>query len=138
MTLIEAADVTARGRELRYREKDVKGKLKRERTLRNKVDEKPTKMGPMGGTIEGRMIRCGKPNCKCAKGDLHGPYYVRRWREYGKRCSKYVKKGDVSATFQALSEHRRQQKQARMAIGEAMKAFRGIRFSLLHLFSQGK
>lgn len=26
------------------------------------------------GTIVLKMIKCGKPLCKCAKGELHGPY----------------------------------------------------------------
>jgi len=27
------------------------------------------------GTVQKRQYRCGKPNCHCAKGLLHGPYY---------------------------------------------------------------
>jgi hypothetical protein len=27
------------------------------------------------GTVQKRHYRCGKPNCHCAKGLLHGPYY---------------------------------------------------------------
>ncbi|MFQ5795497.1 MAG: DUF6788 family protein [Candidatus Bipolaricaulia bacterium] len=37
-------------------------------------------------------VRCGKPNCKCTKGELHGPYWYAYWRE-GKRVrSGYVGK----------------------------------------------
>ena len=36
--------------------------------------------------------KCGKPNCKCARGELHGPYLVAYYRE-GKRLRKrYVGK----------------------------------------------
>lgn len=72
-----------------------------------------TKIEPLSGAIDARFLRCGKANCKCAKGDLHGPYYVRRWREYGKRYSKYVKKSDVSATFQAVFEYRKSRQETR-------------------------
>jgi hypothetical protein len=37
-------------------------------------------------------IRCGKENCKCAAGDLHGPYWYAYWLEGGKTRSKYVGK----------------------------------------------
>lgn len=37
-------------------------------------------------------IRCGKENCKCARGKLHGPYWYSYSREKGKVVSKYVGK----------------------------------------------
>ena len=52
--------------------------------------------------MNGRMVRCGKANCKCSKGDLHGPYYLRRWRTGGRKCTEYVKKGDVLQTKAAI------------------------------------
>ncbi len=27
------------------------------------------------GTIQPKLLTCGKPNCKCTKGEKHGPYY---------------------------------------------------------------
>src|SRR5436853_6143287 len=97
-----------------------------------------TKIEPLPGDLNARFVRCGKPNCKCAKGDLHGPYYVRRWREFGQRRSKYVKKGDVFAMKVAVETHRRQKKQARREWREAIKTLRGFRYNLLDLFLQGK
>ncbi|MDX2100027.1 MAG: DUF6788 family protein [Leptolyngbyaceae cyanobacterium bins.59] len=40
------------------------------------------------------MIRCGKPNCKCAgnERELHGPYWYVYWREAGKLRSRYIGK----------------------------------------------
>lgn len=51
-------------------------------------------------------IRCGKPNCKCADGDLHGPYWYGYQRHEGKVRSWYVgktfkRKADSSATTDA-------------------------------------
>jgi len=37
-------------------------------------------------------IRCGKENCKCAKGNGHGPYWYAFWSEDGKTRAKYVGK----------------------------------------------
>jgi hypothetical protein len=39
--------------------------------------------------------KCGKPTCKCARGELHGPYIVAYYRE-GKRLRKrYLGKADA-------------------------------------------
>jgi hypothetical protein len=37
-------------------------------------------------------VRCGKENCKCAGGDLHGPYWYAYWSEGGRTKSAYVGK----------------------------------------------
>jgi hypothetical protein len=42
----------------------------------------------MSYRLEG--VRCGKANCKCATGDLHGPYWYAYWTEKGRLRSKYV------------------------------------------------
>ena len=34
-------------------------------------------------------VKCGKAGCKCANGDLHGPYWYEYWREGGKVRKKY-------------------------------------------------
>ena len=34
-------------------------------------------------------VKCGKTGCKCAEGDLHGPYWYEYWREGGKVRKKY-------------------------------------------------
>jgi hypothetical protein len=37
-------------------------------------------------------IRCGKKNCHCAEGKLHGPYWYAYWTEGGRTKSEYVGK----------------------------------------------
>ncbi|MCA1565740.1 MAG: hypothetical protein LC803_08910 [Acidobacteria bacterium] len=37
-------------------------------------------------------IRCGKKGCKCAEGNLHGPYWYAYWKEKGKSRSQYIGK----------------------------------------------
>lgn len=37
-------------------------------------------------------VRCGKKGCKCADGELHGPYWYAYWSEGGKTKSRYVGK----------------------------------------------
>ena len=37
-------------------------------------------------------VRCGKQGCRCADGELHGPYWYAYWSENGKTRSQYVGK----------------------------------------------
>ena len=75
-----------------------------------------SKIEPLKGYLEPQMIRCGKLNCKCVKGELHGPYYVRRWERGGKRRSKYVKKDELSATFAGCLAYKRNKQETRELI----------------------
>ncbi len=48
------------------------------------------------GTVIPQYVRCGKANCGCARGQLHGPYWYRFWREDPYVLHKeYVRKADV-------------------------------------------
>jgi len=42
------------------------------------------------GSVCKMMVKCGKPNCRCAEGKKHGPYYCLYWREDGKAKRKYL------------------------------------------------
>jgi len=35
---------------------------------------------------------CGKPQCKCTDGNLHGPYWYAYWTENGKTKKRYIGK----------------------------------------------
>ena len=85
-----------------------------------------SKIEPLKGYLEPQMVRCGKPNCKCAKGQLHGPYYLRRWQRGGKRRSKYVKKGELSATFAACLAYKRNRQETRELIRQINETGNGM------------
>jgi hypothetical protein len=46
-------------------------------------------------TVCAQMVRCGKSTCKCANGELHGPYYYSFSRRNGSLKKRYIKTGDV-------------------------------------------
>jgi len=48
------------------------------------------KIVPLPGVIRAESVRCGKPTCRCATGERHGPYLYRRWREDGRQRRAYV------------------------------------------------
>jgi hypothetical protein len=33
------------------------------------------------GTVIRQYAKCGRPDCRCAQGELHGPYFYRVWRD---------------------------------------------------------
>ena len=45
-----------------------------------------------GVTLKQEKVRCGKKNCRCATGELHGPYWYKYWNEGGRTRSQYIGK----------------------------------------------
>jgi hypothetical protein len=37
-------------------------------------------------------VRCGSKKCRCASGELHGPYWYAYWSEGGRTKSQYIGK----------------------------------------------
>lgn len=65
------------------------------------------------GAVSPLHTRCGKVNCRCTRGALHGPYYRRQWYEGGRLRSAYVRKRDLERVTAACDAYRRQQQDAR-------------------------
>jgi hypothetical protein len=62
------------------------------------------KTTPLPGSLHLEWRRCGKAHCRCTRGDLHGPYLVRRWWEAGKQRKQYVpphRRAEVAAGIAA-------------------------------------
>lgn len=85
------------------------------------------------------MIRCGRSNCKCADGSLHGPYYYRVWMVQGVRYKTYVKKAEfdrINSGIEAFRAQRREQQQAdaelRTMLREIREASRNV-YAILRL-----
>jgi hypothetical protein len=60
------------------------------------------------GAVCAELKKCGKPNCRCARGELHGPYYYRYWRD-GRRLRKtYVPRQSVAEVTECCQARRLQ------------------------------
>lgn len=58
---------------------------------RRLVARLPDVQGYLAGSLVQQSRRCGKPGCRCAGGDLHGPYvYLSVGRAAGRRSLLYV------------------------------------------------
>lgn len=81
------------------------------------------------GLVREEWKRCGKPNCRCANGDPHGPYYRRQWRAGGKLHSEYVSAsevGDVRERCAAWQELRRKIREGHQSWAQVMRQGRAL------------
>jgi hypothetical protein len=106
--------------------------------MRTKQPKPLPKTAP--GAICAQMVRCGKKNCKCARGELHGPYFYHFERVDGVLVKRYVKAKEVAEMRAACEARRRQDKQQRLmlkmnfnAVAEAVEKLRGYEKRLLQL-----
>jgi hypothetical protein len=59
----------------------------------------------LAGSVHAEYSRCGKPSCRCATGERHGPFYRRHWREAGRKRSRYIPLADVPDVVAACQRH---------------------------------
>lgn len=85
------------------------------------------------GVVLPQHVRCGKPNCRCADGDLHGPYYYRFWREDGRLRKQYVRLDDVDAVRAACRRRQEQAAARRKRRVQWMKTYRNFTDQLKHV-----
>ena len=81
------------------------------------------------GSVHRQFKKCGKPNCKCSRGELH-PTYYHFVRENGKLKTRYLKAGEVEQVQQACLLRRSQQKVQQINSSKAWQKLREIRESL--------
>ncbi len=86
--------------------------------MKTKKSNPVTKMTDLQpGHIQKRRVRCGKPNCKCARGEMHTAYY-QAWDTDGVRYRKYVRSADVEQVTAACAAHRELQIRLRQGRAE--------------------
>lgn len=50
---------------------------------------------PLSGKLTTQYVTCGKADCRCRNGQLHGPYHYRVWRDGDQIKKEYVKRTDI-------------------------------------------
>jgi len=67
-------------------------------------------MGVRGKVLAASLSKtrkvCGKPNCKCARGDKH-PVYQLSWTENGRRRSTHIRPDELAQVRAAVEHYRR-------------------------------
>jgi hypothetical protein len=49
------------------------------------------------GTVVAQWVKCGTQDCHCARGELHGPYWYRFYRDGSKVRKDYVRPAELEA-----------------------------------------
>ena len=81
------------------------------------TDNQKTVPKILPGRVRSERVRCGRANCKCARGELHGPYFYRYAWADGRRAKLYVRPADAEAVRRACEAHRKLR--AEMSAGRA-------------------
>jgi Family of unknown function (DUF6788) len=70
----------------------------------NKYSEPLPKNPP--GSLHLEFKRCGRRQCRCQRGLLHGPYIYRHWRDGGRQRKAYVPMRRLSEILIEIQHHR--------------------------------
>lgn len=84
----------------------------------------------MNGTVHAQFVRCGKPNCKCSRGELHGAYYYHFVRVGGRLRKQYLKPSEVEEVQAACLARQAADKTEIENTKQMWTAFRTIREEL--------
>jgi hypothetical protein len=60
------------------------------------------------GVVCAQWVRCGRRQCRCATGQLHGPYHYRFWRQGGRLRKEYVRPADLAHVRAACAARRQE------------------------------
>ena len=71
-------------------------------------------------------VRCGKPACRCAEGDGHGPYWFLYWREGRTQRRRYVKQADLPVVRAVVERRRATDRAERLARLLALEDLREV------------
>ena len=91
------------------RKKDTTSRRRKEREPETNSADLLHKIEPLPGALCAQYMRCGKANCKCSKGDLHGPYFVRFWYEHGRQRKEYIKKNELLSVKAAIAARKQEE-----------------------------
>jgi hypothetical protein len=81
-----------------------------QKSNKNKSEDPAIKMLP--GYVATARVRCGKANCRCARGERHVAHYHVTYYS-GVRSRKYVRRDQLSEVLAACKAHRKLQAQLR-------------------------
>ncbi|MGC2410866.1 MAG: DUF6788 family protein [Methyloceanibacter sp.] len=58
------------------------------------------------GSLHLEFKQCGRSQCRCRRGLLHGPYVYRHWREGGRQRKKYVPMNQLCEVLLEIEDQR--------------------------------
>ena len=80
-----------------------------------------------------RQIKCGKPNCKCANGELHGPFMWIYQKKKGRKVvsttvteDKVTEAKELAARYELLLKQRQKVRETDQKINELLNEFESL------------
>ena len=67
------------------------------------------------GTVHRQWVRCGKPRCRCRRGEPHEAFYL-FWRLAGKLRKCHIPRSDVDAVRAACAARRDRERRERQEL----------------------
>jgi hypothetical protein len=81
----------------------------------------------VAGSLVEQYVTCGKPHCRCTRGQKHGPLYYLYWKEGGRSRSLYVPRERLSELCRQIRNYRRFQTELRSLLRRQLRDWqRGI------------
>jgi len=65
----------------------------------------------LAGSLVKQYVICGKPGCRCLRGQKHGPLFYLYWKEQGRSRSLYVPRAKVAELRRQIQNYRHLQKE---------------------------
>ncbi len=107
---------------MKRKSKDVtsRGNASREDATKKSTDSLPKilTLASGKGSLQVQRVKCGKHNCRCARGELHKGYYFFLWTPTG-MLKFYVRREDVPAVRAVIEERVRRRRAWSAELNEA-------------------
>lgn len=101
--------------------------------MKTEIVKTSPKIEPLPGAVVAHLVRCGRSNCRCARGVLHGPYFYRYWRVGRTRRKAYVRKDAVTEVQAACKAYRTEKREFRELLQESHAEWRRLKALLKEL-----
>ena len=102
--------------------------------MKNKTEDSLPKKMP--GSVHAQYVRCGKPACKCTRGELHGPYFYHFVRVGGRLAKRYLKAHEVEQMRLACTAWREEERARRARSRETRQLIREVKARLCDVLKQ--
>lgn len=121
------------------RSKKMLGNPEASGRMKSKQSETLPKMQPLilPGTVHTQYIRCGRARCKCASGELHGPYYYRFFRAGGRLHKRYVRRVDVASVETHCKARQEQSAYVRRIVLESRQEWKRLMAAIRQMEQEG-
>ncbi len=113
---------------MKRKAKDVtpRGNAQREEAAKKSTDSLPKilRLASVKGSLQAQRVKCGKPNCRCARGELHEGYHYFFLKTPTRFLKFYVRREDVPAVRTVIADRVRRRRALRAELNDAQAFLR--------------